>query len=82
MNQQNNWAFSKNYREILTNIGSLGGVSPENFSGCLNDQDKIKTLMENTKLAASLPKFVGTPSFFINGKQFTERYTLSVRETS
>lgn len=74
LNQQNNWAFSKNYREILTNIGSLGGVSPENFSGCLDDQDKIKTLMENTKLAASLPKFVGTPSFFINGKQFTEKY--------
>jgi protein-disulfide isomerase len=75
LNQQNNWAFSKNYREILTNIGSLGGVTPENFSQCLNDQNKIKILMENTKLAASLPNFVGTPSFFINSKHFTERYT-------
>ncbi len=77
LNQQNNWAFSKNYREILTNIGSLGGVSPENFVKCLNDQDKIKILMENTKLAVSLPKFAGTPSFFINGKQFNERYTFA-----
>ena len=75
LSQQNNWAFSKNYREILTNIGSIGGVSPENFSKCLNDQDTIKTLMENTKLVASVPKFVGTPSFFINGQQFNERYT-------
>ncbi len=80
LNQQNNWAFSKNYREILTNIGSLGGVSPENFSQCLNDQNKIKTLMENTKLAASLPQFAGTPSFFINGNHFTGRY--SVKELS
>ena len=75
LNQQDNWAFSKNYREILTNIGSLGGVTPENFSKCLNNQDILKTIMENTKLAASLPHFVGTPSFFINGKRFSERYT-------
>ena len=75
LNQQDNWAFSKNYREILTNIGSLGGVTPENFSKCLNNQDILKTIMENTKLAASLPHFLGTPSFFINGKRFSERYT-------
>jgi len=75
LKQQNNWAFSKNYREILTNIGSLGGVSPENFSTCLNDQNKIKILMENTKLVTNLPTFIGTPSFFINGKQFNEKYT-------
>jgi protein-disulfide isomerase len=75
LNQQNNWAFSKNYREILTNIGSLGGISPENFSTCLNDQNKIKILMENTKLVTNLPTFIGTPSFFINGKQFNEKYT-------
>lgn len=75
LSQQNNWAFSKNYREILTNIGSLGGVSPENFSTCLNDQNKIKILMENTKLVTNLPTFIGTPSFFINGKQFNEKYT-------
>jgi protein-disulfide isomerase len=75
LKQQNNWAFCKNYREILTNIGSLGGVSPENFSTCLNDQNKIKILMENTKLVTNLPTFIGTPSFFINGEQFNEKYT-------
>ena len=53
----------------------MGGISPENFSACLNDQDKIKILMENTKLVTNLSTFVGTPTFFINGKQFNERYT-------
>lgn len=31
--------------------------------------------MENTKLVTNLPTFIGTPSFFINGKQFNEKYT-------
>lgn len=75
LSKQDNWAFNKNYREILTNIGSLGGVSPEAFSVCLNDQEKIKILMENTKLANSVPNFPGTPSFFINGEIFKGRYT-------
>ena len=74
LNQQNSWAASKNYRENLTNIGGLGGVSAESFSKCLNDQDKIKILMDNTKLATSLPQFAGTPSFFINGNQFNGKY--------
>ena len=32
-------------------------------------------LMENTKLVTNLSTFVGNPTFFINGKQFNERYT-------
>lgn len=76
LSKQENWAFSKNYREILTNIAGLGGVSPEQFAKCLNDQNKIKTLVENTKLAARTPNFAGTPSFFINGEQFNEKYTI------
>ena len=31
--------------------------------------------MENTKLVTHLPTFIGTPSFFINGEQFNEKYT-------
>ena len=75
LEQQDNWAFSKNYREILTNIGTLGGVSPEKYAACLNDGASIQTLMENTRLVVKEPKFVGTPSFFINGVQFTKPYT-------
>lgn len=75
LNQQDSWAFNKNYREILTNIGTLGGLSPETYSACLNDQAKIGILIENTKVVAKEPNFIGTPSFFINGKQFIERYT-------
>lgn len=73
--QQNNWAFNRKFEEVLTNIGSLGGVSPEEFSACVADEEINKTLIENTKLPLEVPGFVGTPTFFINGKHFTKPYT-------
>jgi hypothetical protein len=33
--QQENWAFNKNYKEILSNIGGLAGVSVEQYNICL-----------------------------------------------
>lgn len=75
LSKQNSWAFSKNYREILTNIGALGGVTPEKYSACLNDQEKIQSLMENTRLVVKEPRFVGTPTFIINGELFTKPYS-------
>ena len=76
LEKQDSWAYSKNYREILTNIGIMGGVSAEQYAMCLNDESKIKDLIENTKLLAKEPRFIGTPAFFINGKQFTKQYTV------
>ncbi len=76
LEKQDSWAYSKNYREILTNIGIMGGVSAEQYAMCLNDESKIKFLIENTKLLAKEPRFIGTPVFFINGKQFTKQYTV------
>lgn len=76
LEKQDSWAYSKNYREILTNIGAMGGVSAEQYAICLNDESKIKNFIENTKLVAKEPRFIGTPTFFVNGKQFTKPYTV------
>lgn len=76
LEQQDNWVFNKNYREVLTNIAGLGGVSPEQYAACLNDESMVAILIENTKLVAKEPRFIGTPSFFINGEQFTKPYTV------
>ena len=75
LTQQESWIFDKNFQQILTNIGQVGGISPEEFAACLTNEDKIKSLMENTKLATKAPRFIGTPSFFINGEHFTKPYT-------
>ena len=76
LEQQANWAFSKNYREILTNIGVLGGISPKQYGDCLNDKKIIQRLMKNTLLVSKQPNFVGTPIFFINGKHYDKPYTV------
>ncbi len=75
LSKQNDWAYNTNYREILTNIGGLGGVSPQEYANCLGDKSKVNVLVNNTKHAMSIGDFPGTPTFFINGKQFKEKYT-------
>jgi protein-disulfide isomerase len=76
LERQDQWVFNKNYREILTNIAGLGGVSAEKYAACLNSSSIIATVVGNTKLISKESKFMGTPSFFIDGKQFTAPYTL------
>lgn len=75
LSRQGNWAFTRKFDEVLTNIASLGGISPEEYSACIADEQISKTLIENTALPAKNPKFVGTPAFFINGEYFTKSYT-------
>ena len=76
LEQQDNWAWSNKYRELLTNIGQLGGISAESYAKCLGDEKIADLLVTNSKIAARSTKFVGTPSFFINGAQYTNSYTL------
>jgi protein-disulfide isomerase len=74
---QDNWAFNKNHLEILTNIGVLGGVSPERYAKCLNDKDIINFLKENTMIPIKIKGFAGTPALFINGVRFSTDHSFS-----
>lgn len=77
LRQQSNWAYNKNYREILTNMGALGGTSAEKYAKCLNDKEKVDSLIENTRLMARQKHFIGTPSFIINGKLHLKSYSVN-----
>lgn len=68
LEQQESWAFNRNYSQILTNIGQLGGVSPEQYQTCLKDEQLATLLMHNTKLIGRTAGFMGTPAFIINNK--------------
>lgn len=68
LDQQKNWAFSKNYHEIITNIGILGGISPEQYAKCLVDSAKLESLIENGRIISKDSSFQATPSFYLNGK--------------
>ncbi len=76
LNQQDSWAFNRNFVEILTNIGQLGGVSPEQYKTCLEDKTLGNVLMSNTKLIARTPGFAGTPAFVINNQLFTGSFSI------
>lgn len=65
--QQDNWAFNKNYRELLENIGQLAGISKEKYATCLARSDWIQTLANNSRSVTFNKEFVGTPAFVING---------------
>ncbi|WP_342226451.1 DsbA family protein [Rickettsia endosymbiont of Urophora cardui] len=76
LKQQDKWSVSNKYRELLTDIGQLGGVTPEEYKKCLSDDQITETLIANTNFITKAPKFIGTPSFFVNGVQ-TENYSIN-----
>lgn len=81
LEQQDKWAYSNKYRELLTDIGQLGGITPEEYKKCLSDDKITETLIANTNFIARTPKFIGTPSFFVNGVQ-TENYSIASISTA
>jgi protein-disulfide isomerase len=68
LSKQDEWAFGTDYRKHLENFALLGGISKEQYGKCLNNDALVQTLIQNTQIAANINNFIGTPSFFINGK--------------
>lgn len=64
---QNTWALSKNYKEILSNIGKLGGMSGEDFDKCMANSDLEKRIMQDKFNATTILNVRSTPSLFVNG---------------
>jgi protein-disulfide isomerase len=67
LSTQDYWAYGKNYRQELIDIGIKGGISKDQYTKCLADDALADTLMQNTMLAMRATGFIGTPGFFING---------------
>ncbi len=70
LTQQQNWAMSKKFHELLTNFALLGGISPEEYAACIASNDLNSIIMRNSQLIHKLPSFIGTPAFIINGKMY------------
>ena len=82
LSKQDNWAFGTDYRQRLESFAKLGGISKEQYETCLNSDALVKTLIENTQIAANLHNFIGTPSFFINGKLLDVRQGITANSLS
>ena len=75
LHTQDTWAYSKDYRQNLYKIANDHGISNSQYDLCLNDESKSKTLFDHAKLLATDSDFIGTPSFYINGKLFKAEYS-------
>lgn len=67
---QESWAFSKNYLEMLANIGKLGGVKSEQFDHCMGDKALEDKILQMKLKGAQDMDIKATPTFFINGEKF------------
>lgn len=65
---QSNWAPKKNYLEVLSNIGKLGGMKGEDFDKCIADKELENKIMMAKFNAIKQLDVRSTPTFFINGE--------------
>jgi len=86
LSTQEDWAYNKNYRQYLVDIGAQGGITEEQYKKCLADDSWTEVFIKNAKLAANTTNFIGTPSFFINGELISvtlskEQFFLKIDQT-
>lgn len=67
---QANWAYNKNYLEVLANIGKLGGLTGADFDKCMADKTLEDRIMLEKLNASKVLAVRATPSFFINGQPY------------
>lgn len=67
--KQESWAYQKNFLEVLTNIGKLGGLSGDAIDACMKDKSLETSIVESKLTAANSLDIKATPTFFINGKK-------------
>lgn len=66
--QQAQWAFNKDYRQILKQNAKLLGASEEKLEACLNDEKKKADIVAAMQEASDKYEVRSTPSFVVNGK--------------
>jgi protein-disulfide isomerase len=67
---QSKWAFDGNYMSGLETISNVGGLSKEQFQGCLNNTDREMKMLKIKKLANDELRLPHTPYIFIDGEVF------------
>lgn len=67
---QSNWITKKNFLEILSNIGKLGGMSGETFDACMADKSLEESVMRSKYNGVTKLEVRSTPTFFVNGEEY------------
>lgn len=67
---QSKWAFDGNYMAGLETIASVGGLSKQQFSSCVNSTEREMKVLEEKDTATKELAVPHTPYFFIDGQVY------------
>lgn len=65
---QENWAYERNYLEILKNKSEEYGLSDQCFKACLENEELQQSIVAGAKAAQAQFNVSSTPSFVVNNK--------------
>jgi protein-disulfide isomerase len=66
---QSNWAYSENYREILQQNAAMLGMSTDYFNACVGNEEISKGIADRVNEMRAKHDVRSTPTFIINGTQ-------------
>ncbi|MCV9963162.1 DsbA family protein [Pararhizobium sp. BT-229] len=69
--QQETWAAAQNGRDALLQMSKLAGFTQESFEACLTNQKLLDDVNATMQKGAKDYSVQSTPTFFINGKQYS-----------
>ena len=67
---QEKWVMARDYREALSRLVKLGGMSKDEFDNCLSDTALENKIVEGRLVASKELDVNSTPTFFINRTKF------------
>lgn len=67
---QSKWAFDGNFLSGLETIATVGGLTKEQFRGCVNNTDREMKLLKQKKTAEDELQIPYTPYIYIDGEVF------------
>lgn len=76
MRQQRSWVSQEVRREPIFKIAKQVGLSREKFDACFEDQSLSANLNQIKERGRTLG-IIGTPNYFVNGKLYKRRLTMS-----
>lgn len=69
LSNQSSWASSINSNATIKNIFLLAGNTKEYFDECVNSKNLENKIIDTRKNASNILKMLGTPTFYVNGKE-------------
>lgn len=68
---QEKWAFLPDFMNKLKEISQIQGLSSEEFTKCIEDNDMQKTIITKTQETSKSLQIRSTPTFIINGESIS-----------